>query len=343
MIDESIKEAMRNLVPNMFNQFLVRYRILQIINAMEPVGRRVLIETMQTTEREIRNETVTLKAQQLIEVTQKGMICTEKGHLILNQLRPLFQELSGLTEKGKILSTHLGIQNVIIVPGDIESDAGVLATLGKEAVLLLSELANQNDDIAITGGSSVASLTQFLTPDKLLGSLRFVAARGSIGDEMSLQANTLVSEFANKCNAKFRTLYFPEHLSENAYEMMMEEPIVKEVINIYEQIDVVIHGIGIARDMAKRRNTDTAIVDLLKSEGAVGEAFGYYFDELGQVVYRINTIGIQLEQVKRCSKIIAIAGGAHKAKAIIAYFKNASKNTILLTDEGCANAILNGL
>lgn len=343
LIDKTLKDSMRSIVPDMFNQFLIRYRILQIIDAMEPVGRRILIDTMQTTEREIRNQTSMLKEQHLIEITQKGMICTEKGCAILEQLKPLFQDLSGLAEKEIALSKYLGITKAIIVPGDIEVDSGILTLLGKEAVMLLFEIANRNDDVAITGGSSVASIAQYLTSNKLSSSLRFIAARGSIGEEMKLQANTLVSEFANKAHAKFKTLYFPEHLSENAYEMMLEEAAVKEMIEIYEEIDIVIHGIGTAKNMAKRRNTDASVIDLLKAKEAVGEAFGYYFDEFGQVVHRINTIGIQLEQVKRCQKIIAIAGGTQKAKAIKAYFKNASPNTTLITDEGCANAILNSL
>ena len=337
------EDAVRSIVPEMFSLIQVRYRVLQMIDASGPIGRRVLIDSLQLSEREVRNETTLLKEQNLIEITQKGMISTEHGRVIIEQLKPLFQELSGLKAMETTLSSILGINKVIIVPGDLESDQSVSTLLGKEAVTLLMDLAKKNNDVAVTGGSSVAALANHLSPVKSLNTLRFIAARGSIGEELENQANTLVAEFANKCKATYRTLYFPEYLSEQAYELMLEEPKVKEMLEIYDNIDLVIHGIGTAKEMATRRNTSSEIIDLLKVSKAVGEAFGYYFDESGQIVYRINTIGIQLEQVKSSPNIIAIAGGANKAKALNAYFKNAPKQTVLITDEACANRIIEGL
>ena len=40
--------------------------------------------------------------------------------------------------------------------------------------------------------------------------------------------------------------------------------------------------------------------------------------------------------------MIAVAGGASKAKAIEAYMKQAPATTILITDEGAANELLKG-
>jgi central glycolytic genes regulator len=40
--------------------------------------------------------------------------------------------------------------------------------------------------------------------------------------------------------------------------------------------------------------------------------------------------------------VIAVAGGASKAKAIKAYMKKAPASTILITDEGAARKLLKG-
>lgn len=77
-------------------------------------------------------------------------------------------------------------------------------------------------------------------------------------------------------------------------------------------------------------------------EKAVGEAFGYYFNELGDIVHKVSTIGIQLSDLARIPDIIAVAGGASKAKAIRAYMKQAPASTILITDEGAARKLLKG-
>ena len=121
---------------------------------------------------------------------------------------------------------------------------------------------------------------------------------------------------------------------------MMEEPIVKKTVQLYEDANVVIHGIGTASEMGARRGMKEEAYAKLLEKGAIGEAFGYYYDANGQVVERIKTVGIQLEQVQKSDLIIAIAGGKTKAKAIEAYFKFAAKQTVLVTDEGAADEIL---
>lgn len=341
MTSEKTNGAVQLLVPELSSIIQLRYRILQTIAVAGPIGRRMILDALKLSERTVRNEVTLLNNQKLIETTQKGMVCTSKGYEILEQLKETFQEVSGLSSKEKKLAKLLGIKKAIIVPGDIDADPGIQQLIGKEASEYLTSIAKKDTTVAITGGSTVASLTNFLSPTRSLSGLTFVAARGSLGNEMNLQANTLVSQFASKCGADFRTLYLPENLSETAFMTMIQEPIVKEVLDFYDHIDIVIHGIGTAKQMAYRRESSEAVIQLLNEKNAVGEAFGYYFDETGEIIYRINTIGIQLEQVKLSPYIIAVAGGSKKAKAIQAYFKNdAAKQTVLVTDEGAATAIL---
>ncbi|MDN4493115.1 sugar-binding transcriptional regulator [Ureibacillus aquaedulcis] len=335
------QQAVQLLVPELSPIIQLRYRILQTIAVAGPIGRRMILETLHISERTVRNEITLLNNQGLIETTQKGMICTNKGYEILEELKSMFQEVSGLRTKEKKLAEILGIKKVIIVPGDINVDANTQMLIGKEASEYLTTIADKDFTVAITGGSTVAALKNFMSPSKSLSTLTFVAARGSLGNEMSLQANTLVSKFASKCGADFRTLYLPEKLSETAFMTMIQEPVVKEVLDFYDHIDIVIHGIGTSKEMAHRRDSSEAIIKMLDEKKAVGEAFGYYFDEAGEIIYRINTIGIQLQQVKKSPHIIAVAGGSLKAKAIQAYFKKEpAHQTILITDEGAANAIL---
>ena len=94
--------------------------------------------------------------------------------------------------------------------------------------------------------------------------------------------------------------------------------------------------------MAKRRNTPDAIMKKIKDGKAVGEAFGYYFNEHGDIVHKVQTAGIQIDQLKNAKEVIAIAGGTSKAKAISAYMKSASRNTTLITDEAAAIQLLKG-
>lgn len=332
-------EAERKLIPEISILLQRRYKILQWIYVNGPIGRRALADALHLTEREVRKETTLLYEQKLIDINQKGMVCKDTGIQVLERLRDSFYELSGISKKEQELAKRLGIRKVMIIPGDFSDDSSRLL-LGKEGSKLLSQLAKPNSLIAFTGGSSVAALGPFLTETKPLNTAKFIAARGSIGDEMNLQANTLVAQFAKQCNASYRTLYLPEFSSEEAYVAMKAEPSVQEMIRLYESVNIVVHGIGTAEEMAERRHSSDEEKAFLREKGAVGEAFGYYLDEQGRIVHKIRTICIQPEHVKNSDYILVIAGGKKKAKAIDAYFKHAVEHTYFITDEAAANELL---
>ncbi len=335
----TVPEAQQRLLPEMNPLLQSRYRILQSVQLMQPIGRRTLAESLKMTEREIRKETDILRDQGLLDSQKSGMVCTSDGELVIEQLRALVYEWSGLTQLGKTLENHLGLQHVLVVPGDYNDDETVLTLLGKEAAQqFLSTIANEQV-VAVTGGKSVASLAQFLQPVDGNHNVTFVAARGGIGHEMQMQANTLVATFAMQMEAQYRTLFLPEHLSEQAYQAMLTEPMVTEIMTYYDRADCVIHGIGSAEEMAIRRNSSAEDLRILEEKGAVSEAFGYYFNAEGDIVHRIRTIGIQLEQVEKCKHIIAVAAGKQKVNAMLSYFKVAPKQTIFITDEAAAKAI----
>jgi len=338
----SVPEAQQRLLPEMYPLLQTRYRILQTIQLLQPIGRRTLAESLKMTEREIRKETDILREQGLLDSQKSGMVCTDDGEVVIEKLRTLVYEWSGLTQLAKLLEKHFGLQHVIVVPGDYNEDDTVLTLLGKEAAQVFMSSNFNGQVVAVTGGKSVASLTPFLHPAHAQD-ITFVAARGGIGHEMQMQANTLVATFALQMDAQYRTLFLPEHLSEQAYQAMLTEPMVTEMMNYYERADCVIHGIGSAEEMALRRNSSPEDLRILEEKGAVSEAFGYYFNAAGKIVHRIRTIGIQLEQVQGSKQVIAIAAGKQKVKAMLSYFKVAPKQTIFITDEAAAKAIAEGL
>lgn len=138
-------------------------------------------------------------------------------------------------------------------------------------------------------------------------------------------------------------LYVPEQVSEETYKPLLQEPAVYNILKMVDKANCVLHSIGDARLMAERRGMSSDVLALIEKEAAVGEAFGYFFNETGKVVYKIPRIGLQLKELARVHCVLAIAGGKSKAKAIEAYMKNAPNQTWLITDEGAANQILKGV
>lgn len=339
----TVHEAQQTLLPEMYPLLQMRYRILQKVQLVQPIGRRVLADALKMTEREVRKEIEVLREQGLLESNKSGMVCTEEGLVVIDRLQDLVYEWSGLTQLAQTLEKAFGVRKVIVVPGNYDDDETVLTLLGKEAAKQFSKSVSSEQIIAVTGGKTVASLAQFLPVEDTQRNVTFVAARGGIGHEMQMQANTLVAMFAAKMNAQYRTLFLPEHLSEQAYQAMLKEPMVTEMMAYYDRADYVIHGIGSAEEMAIRRNSSPEDLRILEEKGAVSEAFGYYFNADGEIVHRIRTIGIQLEQVENCNNLIAVAAGKQKVNAILSYFKVVPKQTVFITDEAAAKAIAESL
>ncbi len=332
----SLSEAQLKIMPEMSELLHTRYRFLQMIEMLGPIGRRGLAENLSVAEREARKETDLLREQGLIIASRSGMRISQVGIEVLETLKPLVYEWSGIFMMEKQLKQTLGIQNVMIVDGDLDENSSIKSLLGLEAAKQLKLVANSSKIVAVTGGSTLAAIADSLTPSEELTDLTFIAARGGMGVEMRLQANTIAATCAGNTGNQYRTLYLPERLSETSYNVIIQEPMVKEMMELYDQTDIVIHGIGSALEMAERRKTNEEEKQALIDAGAVSEAFGYYFDKQGNAVQRIRTVGIQLEQVNRCKSIIAVAGGKNKAKAILSYFKHGAKQSVLITDAAAA-------
>ena len=62
---------------------------------------------------------------------------------------------------------------------------------------------------------------------------------------------------------------------------------------------MLLHRISTAEEMARRRGLHDDHVMQLIVNGAVGEAFGYYFNDLGEVVYSTASVGIRMEDLAK--------------------------------------------
>jgi central glycolytic genes regulator len=91
--------------------------------------------------------------------------------------------------------------------------------------------------------------------------------------------------------------------------------------------------------MARRRGVTQEKMESLDQMGTVGEAFGCYFNNKGQVVYSTPTIGINNTDIRKVDNPVAVAGGKSKAEAIVATEANNARG-VLITDEGAAREIL---
>jgi central glycolytic genes regulator len=169
-------------------------------------------------------------------------------------------------------------------------------------------------------------------------SVTIVPARGGLGEEVELQASTVAAQLARRLNGSYRMLHVPDNLSPEAMQSLINESSVAEVLKIVHSADLVVHGIGAAAEMAERRGTRPTEIASILQAGAMGEAFGFYFDAQGHIVYNMPSVGLGLNELDQVQQRIAVAGGKQKAAAICAVLKGCGGH-VLVTDEGAARAM----
>lgn len=337
----ALLDLQKKLFPDLLDVMQRRYKILHYIQLMEPIGRRSLAEHIDLKERVVRSEIDFLSKHVLIDVTPKGMCITKVGKDVLHQLANFMGELSGFSVIEQQIKDTLQLDHVIITPGDSDEHEWVKQELSKTAVDYLQSIIQVNQTIAVTGGTSMAAVSEMMSPSTYAKNCMFVPARGGLGERVENQANTICAEMAKKAKGEYRLLYVPDPLSEESYQSIIEEPSVKEILRIIRQADVVMHGIGDALTMAKRRKASEDVLHKIEAGKAVSEAFGYYFNDVGEVIHKVRTVGMQLEDLSKINCVIAVAGGKSKAKAIYSYFKQ-GKSNVLITDEAAAIELIKG-
>lgn len=336
----NLLEIQKQLLPDLMETLKRRYTILHQIMLSDIIGRRTLAASLNMTERVLRAETDLLKSQGLIEIESVGMRISDAGRRTLDLLEPIAKSLFGLDDlEEKIRSTY-GLSKVIIVPGDCETSPFTKRELGRAGAKAFLGVLRGDDTIAVTGGSTLAEMAEQLTLPLSLSykNAWVVPARGGLGESMEIQANTIASTMAKRIGANYRLLHVPDLLSEDAYQSLGHDSNIGEIVQIIRRSRIIVHGIGDAMEMTRRRKLDEATVSEIQSEGAVAESFGYYFNEEGQVVHTMRTMGLRLEDIIRTEIVIGIAGGRRKAKAIHAMLRFGQED-ILVTDEAAAAEI----
>lgn len=336
--------VIQKVLPDAYELLLRRYHILDVINQAGPIGRRLLSEKVQLTERLIRSEVEVLKEFNLISTTKVGMLLTAEGLDTLHQLKEILEEQNHLFELQNRLTEHLNIQSCAIVPGDIDQDFKNLSEMAEKTVEVINHLLGDGKQIiSVMGGTTLNEVANHM--DENLGynrDLLFVPARGGLGDDAMIEANVIAQRMAQQTGGHSHGLYAPEHVHKEIYEELLKEPEIKKTLQIVESASLILYSIGTPIEMAKRRGLEEDTLKLLKEKEAVAEAFGEFINKEGKVVYKLSNIGLQSSSLKKIEHIVTVAGGKNKAIAIESYLKTAPSHTWLITDEAAANEILNG-
>ena len=334
-----VLSTLRKIAPELTTLIERRYTVLRNVYFAQPLGRRVLAARLKWPERMVRKELDFLREQGLVAVDPNGMVVTVAGERVLQELKAYVRELHGLVDLERALARHLGLRQVIVVPGDCDSDPTVKKDLARATARYLHEILREGDILAVAGGTTLAEVAHSLPPAARPFHVTVVPARGGLGEDVEIQANTVAAQIAQALGGTYRLLHVPDDLGEDALQTILAEPRVREVVELIRSANVVLHGIGHAEEMARRRGLGAEPMRLLQEGHAVGEAFGYYFDRDGRMIYATSSVGLRWEDLAAIDQVIAVGGGSHKAEAALAVLSSGYQD-VFITDEGAGRLML---
>ena len=336
---KTLLKIQQKLIPEVIEIMTKRYLVLREISLSGPIGRRALANNLQNSERIIRTETELLKQQGLIDVASKGMTITQEGQQLLKDLKDAMRDVIGINQLQEEIRQYLGIKKVILIPGSYDNNHSLIKDIGSQAAKYFLDVIKDNDIVSIAGGSTMLEFARSIKSDKKYNSITVVPARGSMGLDVETQSNNVVAEVSKNIHSNYKLLNVPDQLCEESIKMLTQEPEIKSTLELIDNSDVLVFGVGRADEMVERRKLSDEIAKNIMDKKAVGEAFGHYFNKKGEIVYKLNTVGIDMKSFKNKRETIAVFAGRKKAEAFIPISK-INKNIVLITDEESAKEIL---
>lgn len=336
-MDEFLK-IQKTLVPDLLQEMELRYDILKEIQLSGVIGRRSLAQRVGLSERVIRSEIDFLKESKLIEIFSNGMKLSSFGETLLGGMEPYISQIRGLHHLEKKVQTALGIKRVVLA-ASFPDETLTLHEVGRIASKCMVESFKECRVLGVTGGNTMFHVAQAMQPLSKGADVVVVSARGSLGSHYEIQASNVVGIIAEKLKSNYELLQLPDNIKRESARELLKETTFDKTLQMIDEIDCLVFGIGNAEDMAYRRNLSCGEKELLKEQNAVAESCGFYFNIEGEIVYESSTLGINLSKYKTMKNIIGVAIGERKVQAIHAISK-INPNLTLITDKDTANCIL---
>lgn len=223
----------------------------------------------------------------------------------------------------KWLIDQFNLQDALVVNTNGLIGGPALEELGRQVGEQLDIYIADNDLVGVMSGKTISAVVKAVEGFHR-NNVEFVPLIGGIGSSgADWHANAIAQSFADRVNGKYYLLNSPVIVnSREAKSLLMLEPHIGDIIEKGRKCDVAIVGIGqvdITSTTVQSGALSTEDVERLKALNAVASVCTSYLDSTGRIIQNDLTsrsLGVTLEDLSACRRVIAVAIGSSKIEAI---------------------------
>lgn len=246
------------------------------------------------------------------------------------------------------LITKFHLEDAVVVDCASGSEATV-RDLGAALAYYVETTAKPGKNIGISSWSrSLFAMVDALHPGDYCAGGKVVQILGGVGKaDSQFQAIHLAQRLAMNIGAVPVLLQSPAIVgSPEAQRVLARDPAIQEASALFEHLDLALIGIGSMEPsrLLSRSGNFFSSVELaeLQRKGAVGDICFRFYDADGKPVKSSlvkRVIGIDLVKLRSCKRVVGVAGGSQKVKAILGALRGGYID-VLITDQNTAKALI---
>jgi DNA-binding transcriptional regulator LsrR (DeoR family) len=246
------------------------------------------------------------------------------------------------------LQTSYGLRDAIVVDS-IDDEDQVIRDLGAAAAFYLETTLRPTDVVGISSWSAaLLALVEAMHPNPRAAGAGVVQILGGIGNPgAEKHATQLTRRLAALLSGTATLLPAPGAVgSADAKRVMLKDRYVQEAVALFKSVTVALVGIGAVEPSKLLASSGNIFspheLQQLSRRGAVGDICLRFFDADGAPVatpLNDRVISMELDALRRVSRVVGIAGGRRKTAAIRGALAGRWIN-VLITDRGTAERLL---
>jgi DNA-binding transcriptional regulator LsrR (DeoR family) len=252
----------------------------------------------------------------------------------------------GISDIEEEIEKRFRPKEAIVVPDRFTDSLLLKKSIGATAARYVERVIRMHDVVGVSWGSTIYEVVNAVRRQRGVRNdvVQIIGGLGQV--EVNLRADELTRRVAETFGGKCYLLYAPALVESPAIrDAILSDSSVRQVREIAKAADIALVGIGAPSEssiLVRAGYLNKHDIEWLRQEGVAGDICCRFFDAWGKechIELHERVIGISLEDLKNIQRVVGVAGGIEKAKAILGALRG-SLIDVIVTDLATAEEVL---